>query len=765
MLPWAAAAAQSENLIIHSTGTRQDLKQRVQAVGGVIHHEFRNITAVSATVPSANVALLSAIAQFKIARETQVAYPLPKDPRGIDSGVVELEAQTYLAADPATIVRNAQKLPSDYLFNNSLINAASVQASGNLGDGVVVAIIDSGTANNPSTVFSLAGSVIGGESFVPASQDAVTSATSTKNGAHGTWVGTMIAGHGLFGFSNTSCFARSVQMNAPDSALDGALFGAPGLIVVPMIGVAPEAKLYALKVFPSGGGSSPSSRIIAAMDRAITIKKNFLNGVPSVPVSGTGTEDDPFVYDSLNIQVVNMSLGGATLIAGRETEDELVAELLKVGITVAISAGNAGPSGITTGSPSTGFGSIATAAALSPQHERILADQPSSSAPTVCRLGRGLLYHPTNHLQTSYFSSRGPTADGRDAVDVISEGDINFVQSANGGISLVSGTSFSAPTVAGAAALLRKGVPNATAIQVRNALISGANPFALGDHSSRFDQGRGYLNVAGSLALLKTGRVSRRLPPEPHFSDEVGENLHHAGIPTYDLESGRPLRFRARNLVPGEREEFVIEVGKNVQTVTVNLDSVTPKLPPASQNQLFGDDVLFAVHTAKTSEFRSDVYAELNFFNGPTTVTISDPEPGFVRITVLGDWTNVGSVSASLSVTSTEKTKPVFSQSGTLQQGDLVPYTFNMPSGVTSTEFLLNWKHDWSSYPTNDLDLLVVDPDGKLIMDGATLDGRERVIVANPKAGVWTLYIDAFTVYGPPVASGKDRFTLRVFNQ
>ena len=55
------------------------------------------------------------------------------------------------------------------------------------------------------------------------------------------------------------------------------------------------------------------------MDRVITLKKNFLAGEPSVPVSGSGTEDYPFCSnDSLNIQVVNMSLGGLTLAAGRD---------------------------------------------------------------------------------------------------------------------------------------------------------------------------------------------------------------------------------------------------------------------------------------------------------------------------------------------------------------------------------------------------------------------------------------------------------------
>jgi subtilisin family serine protease len=251
------------------------------------------------------------------------------------------------------------------------------------------------------------------------------------------------------------------------------------------------------------------------MDRVITMKKNFLAGKPSVPVSGSGTEDDPFVFDSLDIQVVNMSLGGPTMFAGRDMEDVLTQQMLAVGITVSISAGNAGPSGLTTGSPSTGLGSLSAAAASTPQHERIVRDQPSAEKPTVCRLGRGLLFRPSNAIQSAFFSSRGPTADGRVGVQLTTAGDFNFAQGANGGLALVSGTSFSAPTVSGAAALLRRGIPSATATQVRNALIASANPNILGDHSTRFDQGNGYLDVAAALDLLNSGGRPRFAPDQP----------------------------------------------------------------------------------------------------------------------------------------------------------------------------------------------------------------------------------------------------------
>src|SRR4029077_207448 len=110
------------------------------------------------------------------------------------------------------------------------------------------------------------------------------------NDWHGTAVGAMIAAHANFLFANTSALVRSLTINAPASVIPCTpAIGCPStLSIVPMIGTAPAASIYALKVFPSPGGGAPESRIIAAMDRAITLRKNFNNGVSTAPIPGTG---------------------------------------------------------------------------------------------------------------------------------------------------------------------------------------------------------------------------------------------------------------------------------------------------------------------------------------------------------------------------------------------------------------------------------------------------------------------------------------------
>jgi len=380
---------------------------------------------------------------------------------------------------------------------------------------VAWAVIDSGTANNPDVVPAIAGSVIGGENFVEGDPE---SATSTANGPHGTWVGSTIAGHTAFLFS-------------PDSGLD----------LLPMFGSAPGASLYAMKVFSSLGGGAPESRIIAAMDRAITLRKNYDAGMPVVPVSGSGTEDDPYVYDSLPIAVVNMSLGGPTLFAGGDLEDRMTQAMLDAGIVVVVS--------------------VNTAA-----HERILRD-------IQYGLGAGDLFRPTDHLQMAYFSSRGPNADGRNDPDVVSMGFAAFVQGPDGGLNLVSGTSFSAPDVAGGAALLRQAAPEASARAIRKALIEGANPVPLAETAGDMDQGSGLVDYPAALAMLESmgydlmpGMMHRHgWGHHKRPSKKVAKNVRRLGYKV--LKAKHPKSFALDRLDPGEVAHFFIKASDETDQI------------------------------------------------------------------------------------------------------------------------------------------------------------------------------------------------------
>lgn len=747
----ALAAEPTHRYIIECSASCAAITAAVgQIPGASVEYQFKNVTGVVANLPlSAVPTIQSRPDVVNIAKDVTVAAPHPADKK-LDA------AQGSQVLTTSTLPGFAASRPSDYLFNDELIGASTLHAQGITGSGVIVGIIDSGTANNPTQVADIAGSVIGGESFVPAAEDPVTSATSTLNGPHGTWVGTVIAGHAIFLFSANSTLVKSIQAHAPDSVISCAVLGCPSTLAgVPVIGVAPSAKLYALKVFNSGGGGASNARIAAAMDRAITLKKNFDNGVPSVPTNpGCGTENNPCVYDSLNIQVVNMSLGGLTLIAARDLEDKITTEMLKAGITLAVAAGNSGPGALTAESPGTGPGSLVAAAAATPPHERILGDLQFG-------LGFGDLLFPFNGIQTASFSSRGPTADGRYGVNVTTNGFANFVQSPDGSFSLVSGTSFAAPTTAGAAALLRQKFPTASATKIRNALIAGANPNVLADNPTKIDQGSGFLDIPAAAAKLASGTVSGALPTPGLSSPILDLNLLPLGIQTVNL-SGGTFSAHVSNLLPGQVKQFYVRSFDTTDKFTVQVNNLTPALSPAQQNQFFGDDIFLAVLDAPTSvAFDLTASPGGQFVDGDTTVTAINPQSGILRVALQGSSNNAGPVSADVVISTHQANLGLPTSAGTVKQGQEDVVHLNVPAGKSELTFQLSWLHDWGFYPTNDLDLIVMDPSGNTILTGATLNSPERVAVPNPAPGIWTARIQGFQI-NQGIVNGQDLWTLHV---
>lgn len=814
--PHMWGAEEPESLIVTCARPCQGVATAVSLLGGEITQVYDNVDAVAVSVPQERVAeLAAAVGADAVHKDALVSRPSPIEPTVVD-GAVHAEALTTDALDGLL-----QVAPENYNYNSILTNAASLHASGLLGQNVVVATIDTGAqmvadALGPAGT----GSVIGGENFVPLTTDPVASATSRLNDWHGTSVATMIAAHASFVFANTSRLVQSLLVHSPSSVL--ACPGPPysagcpaGASIVPMIGMAPAAKIYALKVFSSRGGGSPESRIIAALDRALTLRRNFDNGVSTAPVGGTGTENDPYRYNALNIKVVNMSLGGLTFFAGHDVEDELTEALLDAGIVVTSAAGNSGFGAMTIESPATGLGSLAVAAANTPVHERVLRDQSA--------LGLGVLYRPSNQIQTAYFSSRGPIPDGRTGPHLIANGFASYTNAfaaiannevvscgsplapttgANACASrilFVSGTSFSTPTVAGAAALLRGAVPGASASQVRRALIDGANPFLLGDRSDRFDQGAGFLDVQAALAELHSGhhrrhgecddddddrgpdhdrgrghgecRDGHRRDHHDDGPDDVGDgggsvirNVREAG---QSIVQFREDQFTALvpSLVPGQVQQFFIPADDRTDKLTVKITQITPG---GVQNALFGDDLFVMAIDAPTSEAVDRI--EPAFVAKDTTYVIDNPQTGLVRLALQGDWTNASPISARVTIERQRSPLARRTASGVIRQDDVIPVTVNIPSGVSQAVFELFWQQNWGRFPTNDLDMVIIRPDGTLLLDstglppGATESSPERAVVTNPTPGAWTVVIDGFTIHdnerGPRL--GRDQFSLRV---
>ncbi len=708
----AAELAADQAVIVRTMKPYGAVKQKIAALGGAVTYEFRNANGLAVTIPDNKVDALNSTAGvlYTVRDET---VPAPKPRLVVD---VTGDVQSDLGSGAA---------PANYFpYNSDLTNARPLLSEGILGQGVVVGVIDTGTSRTATALCNgpcaTGTRVLGGESFVPGEPDA----TASTNDAHGTWVACMIGANAAFGFSHTGTFATAVRNYCTPAASSPCSFAAsPTVDGIPMVGQAPAVQFFALKVFPASGAGAPTSRIMAAMDRAIDLKNSTLP----------------------NMKVVNMSLGGPTVFAGGDIEDELATSMATSGITLAVSAGNAGPSGTTVGSPGTAHGILTVGAASSPVHERILRDVQFGT-------GVGALYRPDDNQQMAYFSSRGPDADGRIDPEVVANGFASYAQGANGSISLVSGTSFSSPTVSGVAALLYSAKPSATPAQIRSAIVGSARSTVI-PTATAVDQGHGYVDAAAARTLLNTnpGPIADSGPAKK----KVTQNVHEgAGIQPINSSS---FTTHIPDLRPAERREFYYVVSKNTAQVRVTLFNVAPALPASQQNAFFGDDLLFAVHSAKTSAIGEGDYLAFDFVNGAKSYVFDRPENGVMRVTVNGDWTNAGKIATDLAIEEVAAPLSKKDFKGKISQGELVTHTVDIPAGTASVTFSLSWDNDWSSYPTNDLDMYVRSPGGVLNTSGATLNSPEVVTITNPQPGTWTIFVDGFTIFGK-----DDKYEIRV---
>lgn len=208
------------------------------------------------------------------------------------------------------------------------------------------------------------------------------------------------------------------------------------------VGMAPGAQLVIGKVLSNSGGGS-TSQILNGMQWAVL---------------------------SQQADIVNMSLGGTATSCSGPLVD-MVEQLSDKALFV-ISAGN------------------------SFTRETIGSPGCAASALTVGALDRD--------NQTATFSSRGPSPDGHSAKPDIASQGVAVVAAASGGSGKetgyrsLSGTSMSAPHVAGGAALLKQARPDLTPRELKKVLTSSVTPTA--EHV--LEQGAGPMDV--NRAIMQT---------------------------------------------------------------------------------------------------------------------------------------------------------------------------------------------------------------------------------------------------------------------
>ena len=81
---------------------------------------------------------------------------------------------------------------------------------------------------------------------------------------------------------------------------------------------------------------------------------------------------------------------------------------------------------------------------------------------------------------------------------------------------------------------------------------------------------------------------------------------------------------------------------------------------------------------------------------------------------------------------------------GVIAQNELVPVLVDVPPGTRELSFVLLWETD----SRDDVDLIVLKPDGDAELSGVTVHNPERAIVRNPEPGVWTAFVNGFAMNG-----------------
>jgi hypothetical protein len=114
----------------------------------------------------------------------------------------------------------------------------------------------------------------------------------------------------------------------------------------------------------------------------------------------------------------------------------------------------------------------------------------------------------------------------------------------------------------------------------------------------------------------------------------------------------------------------------------------------------------------------------------------------------MGDWTNGGNVSALVTVRRERRIDALPTKTADIEQDQIDYVDLDVPAGAGKAVFELSWLQNWGRYPTSDLDLVLIAPEGNIIISGATANSPERVEIGNPAAGRWTAAIIGFTIHG-----------------
>lgn len=734
----AKDAPKMVDVIVQADGDPAGVGRWVEGAGGRVRYRYQNVPALAVSLPSSQVAALTALASVRLVEKERMFYLNDTGPEG--TGANERSRAYVVAASPGHQVHafNAAALKgtatakgyANFLYTG----AAEIWEATGFGEGTIVAVVDSGVVRN----VALADAVTGAPGFpngYNAYPDGV-EATDPGNHWHGTFVAGVVAGSAALQLEDPAdplyqAIATFLPVWQPASPTDP--------MVVPILGQAPLAKVYPVKVFPQSEDGSPTSIILDGLDHVLSLKKKGL----------------------LDVDIVNLSLGGPTVFDGLNTFDRFLDELTRAKILVVAAAGNEGPIPNSVGSPATSFSVLSVGALDFAPSSRVFYEWLGRAV--ADQAGMGWVMRPTAETRVANFSSRGPLSDGRVGPEISALGLWNFGVDPGNGLMWAGGTSFASPTVAGAAALLNafwEAQGNETAPGVlQSALLRSAKSDVVGRKWRDVnDQGQGAVDAPAALEALQRRRWSWE--PDKKFGRPLEANI-----------LGEPIRGRTQqwdsrvlSLDPSETFDAVLEIGKTTSRVTVEVYDI--QTPDNSDRAFWPNSLEVHVQSAKRTAAPHPVAVfwypflygnafTLQIDDGAWTLageTVADQpmEPGLMKISLAGDSSNESPVRFKMRIKRenqlSDRRKPI--AQGVVRQGDNALIPIVIPAGKTRATFDLRWERDWTTLPSSDIDMYLLNANGDLLsVDGATLNSPERVVLESPTPGTYYLFIDALEVY------------------
>lgn len=735
------------NVLINTTDKNYaKIVASIEGMGGRVTNTFKFVNGLSATIPASSLATLSTLKSVEKVTLDSMRYPGPQGGYEVETtgtatlnGRSDLDSQVsvnkvfQLDNGDAIQTLPANELNTYYSYFPDSMNTAPVFNGGNDGSGSLVAIIDTGTYANH---FLLAEKVMDGVDISTDVGTVYEGATLGTNHYHGTHVGGIVAGAGAIVLPDAALLTQSIEYYAdislPELDADNK--------ILPLFGTAPGADIYPIKVFPHTGEGAPTSTIIAGIEHAIDLKVN----------------------GGVDVDVINMSLGGGTGFEGRDLESEAVDAATATGIAVVVSAGNDGPAPQTIGSPSGAHTAITVGNVAHPVNTRVFWDY------NYGEFGLGEYLYVDDNPQMSYSSSRGNTSDGRAKPTASAVG--TFVLSADTlsptALTFASGTSMSSPAMAGVVALLNSHSEanslGASPYDYKQAVVAGSNPLPGFD---AYEQGAGFIDATDAMTAFVADDEYGSAHPRMRRGYSAKSKKPH-GIQLKDINAAGGQTFAINDLKPGYVEDFYFKLHPNAERIIVEVSGVDYGVDPLFFNSfevhlmsgMRTTDMGYYLHSVNvwgdatlTAESMNSEASGYVFGVNANDLPLMD---GNIRLSIENDWTSFDNITGTFTVTvehGNQSDRPDETYSGTLNTGESDGF-FPVGFGPNGVDLELNWKHDWSSYPTADMDMIIAwfDTDGNLFFDygGASFNSPELVeLDANNIDSVYVL-IDGYETYG-----------------